>query len=70
MKNFLLISFIFFLATNVVKSEISKAGSRQTIKEALKEAFQSKSFNLFAVFHVKHLKIIVLKILINIFSQI
>ena len=28
------------------KSEISKAGSRQTIKEALKEAFQSKSFNL------------------------
>ena len=28
------------------KSESSKAGSRQTIKEALKEAFQSKSFNL------------------------
>lgn len=31
------------------KTESSKAGSKQTIKEALKEAFQSKSFNLLAL---------------------
>jgi len=41
------IMIIFSFALNFSeKSESSKAGSRQTIKEALKEAFQSKSFNL------------------------
>ena len=41
------IMLIFSFALNFSeKSESSKAGSRQTIKEALKEAFQSKSFNL------------------------
>ena len=39
----IIFSFVFNFSE---KSEISKAGSRQTIKEALKEAFQSKSFNL------------------------
>ena len=41
------IMIIFSFALNFSeKSESSKAGSRQTIKEALREAFQSKSFNL------------------------
>ena len=41
------IMIIFSFALNFSeKSESSKAGSQQTIKEALKEAFQSKSFNL------------------------
>ena len=41
------IMIVFSFALNYSeKSESSKAGSRQTIKEALKEAFQSKSFNL------------------------
>ena len=41
------IMIIFSFALNFSsKSESSKAGSEQTIKEALKEAFQSKSFNL------------------------
>ena len=41
------IMLIFSFALNFSeKSESSKAGSQQTIKEALKEAFQSKSFNL------------------------
>ena len=41
------IMLIFSFALNFSeKSESSKAGSRQTIKEALREAFQSKSFNL------------------------
>ena len=41
------IMIIFSFALNFSeKSELSKAGSQQTIKEALKEAFQSKSFNL------------------------
>jgi len=44
---FAAIMIIFSFALNFSeKSESSKAGSRQTIKEALKEAFQSKSFNL------------------------
>jgi predicted MFS family arabinose efflux permease len=38
---------IFSFALNFSeKSESSKAGSRQTVREALKEAFQTKSFNL------------------------
>ena len=41
------IMIIFSFALNFSeKSESSKAGSGQTIKEALREAFQSKSFNL------------------------
>jgi MFS family permease len=41
------IMIIFSFALNFSeKSESSKTGSQQTIKEALKEAFQSKSFNL------------------------
>ena len=41
---------IFSFALNFSeKTESSKAGSKQTIKEALKEAFQSKSFNLLAL---------------------
>ena len=41
------IMIIFSLALNVSeKSESSKTGTTQTLKEALKEAFQSKSFNL------------------------
>ena len=41
------IMLIFSFALNFSeKSESSKAGSQQTIKEALREAFQSKSFNL------------------------
>jgi len=41
------IMIIFSFALNFSeKTESSKAGSRQTIKEALQEAFQSKSFNL------------------------
>lgn len=41
------IMLIFSLALNVSgKSESSKTGTTQTLKEALKEAFQSKSFNL------------------------
>jgi len=41
------IMIIFSFAFNFSeKSEISKAGSQQTINEALREAFQSKSFNL------------------------
>ena len=41
------IMIIFSFALNFSeKSESSKAGSQQTIKEALREAFQSKSFNL------------------------
>ena len=44
---FAAIMIIFSYALNFSeKSESSKAGSSQTIKEALKEAFQSKSFNL------------------------
>jgi len=44
------IMIIFSFALNFSeKSELSKAGSQQTIKEALKEAFQSKSFNLLTV---------------------
>ena len=44
---FAAIMIIFSFALNFSeKSESSKAGSSQTIKEALKEAFQSKSFNL------------------------
>ena len=41
------IMIIFSFALNFSeKSESSKAGSRQTVREALKEAFQTKSFNL------------------------
>ena len=41
------IMLIFSLALNFSgKSESSKTGTTQTLKEALKEAFQSKSFNL------------------------
>ena len=41
------IMLIFSFALNFsAKSESSKAGTNQTLKEALKEAFQSKSFNL------------------------
>ena len=41
------IMIIFSFALNFSeKSESSKTGSQQTIKEALKEAFQTKSFNL------------------------
>jgi MFS family permease len=39
--------FIFSFALNFSgKSELSKKGTSQTLKEALREAFQSKSFNL------------------------
>ena len=41
------IMFIFSFALNFSgKSELSKKGTSQTLKEALREAFQSKSFNL------------------------
>ena len=41
---------IFSFLLNISgKSEASKAGTNQTIKEALKEAFQSKSFNLLSL---------------------
>ena len=44
---FAAIMIIFSFALNFSeKSESSKAGSRQTVREALKEAFQTKSFNL------------------------
>jgi predicted MFS family arabinose efflux permease len=44
------IMLLFSFALNFSsKSESSKAGSEQTIKEALKEAFQSKSFNLLTI---------------------
>ncbi len=44
------IMIIFSFALNFSeKSESSLAGSQQTIKEALKEAFQSKSFNLLSL---------------------
>jgi len=44
------IMLIFSFLLNISgKSEASKAGTNQTIKEALKEAFQSKSFNLLSL---------------------
>ena len=44
------VMLIFSFLLNISgKSEASKAGTNQTIKEALKEAFQSKSFNLLSL---------------------
>jgi len=44
------IMLIFSFLLNISgKSETSKTGTNQTIKEALKEAFQSKSFNLLSL---------------------